>query len=102
MWRGRTSLAIYDLDEETVQHLRERLDAAFTMMRAIFHQPVESSGVEKGASAESSRAIHKSAKEKALEQEKDFEAELGITISDPILIMPSWSKRNLIRVLRTR
>ncbi|MBW2624611.1 MAG: hypothetical protein JRC54_00200, partial [Deltaproteobacteria bacterium] len=79
---GRTSLAIYDLDEETVQHLRERLDAAFTMMRAIFHQPVESSGVEKGASAESSRAIHKSAKEKALEQEKDFEAELGITISD--------------------
>ncbi|MGB7064380.1 MAG: hypothetical protein WBF55_04455, partial [Syntrophobacteria bacterium] len=79
---GRTSLAIYDLDEETAQHLRERLDAAFTMMRAIFQQPVESSGVEKGASAGSSRAIHKSAKEKALEKKKDFEAKLGITISD--------------------
>ena len=79
---GRTSLAIYDLDEETVQHLGERLDGAFTMMRAIFQQPVEGSGVEKGASAKSSRAIHKSAKEKALEKKKDFEAKLGITISD--------------------
>jgi putative nucleotidyltransferase with HDIG domain len=79
---GRTTLAIYDLDEETVQHLRERLDAAFTMMRAILQQPVESSGVEKGASAEISRAIHMSAKEKALEKKKDFETKLGITISD--------------------
>jgi putative nucleotidyltransferase with HDIG domain len=79
---GRTALAVYDLDEETVQHLRERLDAAFTMMRAQFQQPAESSGVEKGASAKNSRVIHKSAKQKALEKKKDFEAELGITISD--------------------
>ena len=79
---GRTSMAIYDLDEETVQHLRKRMDVAFTMMRAIFQQPAESGSVEKGASAEGSRAIHKSAKEKALEKKKDFEAELGITISD--------------------
>ena len=79
---GRTSLAIYDLDEETVQNLGERLNAAFTMMRAIFQQPAESSGVEKGTSAESSRAIHRSAKEKALKKKKDFEARLGITISD--------------------
>ena len=79
---GRESLAVYDLDEDTVENLRQRLGAVFTPMRSLFQQPDESSVAVKGASAKGLSGIHKSSKELALEKKKDFDAQLGINISD--------------------
>jgi putative nucleotidyltransferase with HDIG domain len=79
---ARKSMTVYDLDEETVQSLRQRLGSAFTEMRSLYQQPVESVAVKEGAGTEKLRGIHKSPKELALEQKQDFEARLGITISD--------------------
>jgi membrane-associated HD superfamily phosphohydrolase len=79
---GRESLAVYDLDEETVENLRQRLGAVFSPMRSLFQQPAESSVAAKGASGKGLSGIHKSGKELALEKKKDFDAQLGINISD--------------------
>jgi len=79
---ARNSVAVYDLDEERVQNLRERLHDAFTMMRSLFEQPAEASAVKPATSAEGLRGIHKSAKQLAQEKRKDFEAKLGTTVSD--------------------
>jgi putative nucleotidyltransferase with HDIG domain len=79
---GRESLAVYDLDEETVENLRQRLGAVFFPMRSLFQQPAESSVAAKGASGKGLSGIHKSGKELALEKKKDFGAQLGINISD--------------------
>jgi len=78
---ARKSLAVYDLDEETVQNLRQRLETSFAMMRSLYKQPAESSAVVEGTKAESAGAIHKSAKELALEKKEEFEKNLGITVS---------------------
>ena len=77
----RKSLAVYDLDEETVQNLRQRLETSFAMMRSLYQQPAESSGVGEGSGAKSVGAIHKSAQELALEKKEEFEKGLGITVS---------------------
>ena len=77
----RKSLAVYDLDEETVQNLRQRLETSFAMMRSLYQQPAESSGVGEGSGAKSAGAIHKSAQELALEKKEEFEKGLGITVS---------------------
>ncbi len=79
---ARKSFAVYDLDEEAVQNLGQRLEDAFTMMRSLFQQPAESTAIKQSASAERLRGIHKSAKELAQEKREDFETKLGITISD--------------------
>lgn len=79
---ARDSLTVYDLDEETVENLRQRLGAVFTPLRALFQQPAESGVAEKGSSAKGVSGIHKSGKEMALEKKKDFETQLGINISD--------------------
>ena len=79
---ARNSVAVYDLDEERVQNLRERLHDAFTMMRSLFEQPAETSAVKPATSAEGLRGIHKSAKQLAQEKRKDFEAKIGTTVSD--------------------
>ncbi|MGD8987749.1 MAG: HDIG domain-containing protein [Syntrophobacterales bacterium] len=76
------SLAVYDLHEDTAQQLRQRLDAAFGMMRALYQQPEKNTGTKKGAGAEDLRGIHKSPREQAIEQKKDLETKLGISISD--------------------
>jgi putative nucleotidyltransferase with HDIG domain len=93
---GRQSLAVYDLDEETVQNLRHRLGELFTTMRSLFQQPAESNVVGKNTSAKGLSGIHKSGKELALEKKKDFETQLGITISDTdyaILIKEKFDPR---------
>ncbi len=77
-----SSLTVYDLDEETVQHLHKRLDTAFNMMRTPYLQPVEKVEPGDGADAEKLRGIHKSARETAIERRKEFEAKLGVIISD--------------------
>jgi len=79
---ARNSLAVYDLDEETVQHLHQWLDAAFIMMRAPYLQPVESNEASADVGAEKLRGIHKSARELAIERRKEFETNLGATVSD--------------------
>ncbi|MCG6917483.1 MAG: HDIG domain-containing protein [Deltaproteobacteria bacterium] len=79
---ARQSLAVYDLDEETVQNLRQRLGALFTSMRSLYQQPAESNVVTKGTAGKGLSGIHKSGKELALEKKKDFETQLGITVSD--------------------
>ncbi len=79
---ARSSLAVYDLDEETVQHLRQRLEIAFTMMRAPYQQPVESNEADVSAGAGKLRGIQKSAREVSLERRKEFETKLGATVSD--------------------
>ncbi len=79
---ARNSLAVYDLDEETVQHLHQWLDAAFTMMRAPYLQPVEGNEASADVGAEKLRGIHKSARELAIERRKEFETNLGATVSD--------------------
>jgi putative nucleotidyltransferase with HDIG domain len=93
---ARQSLAVYDLDEETVQNLRQRLGTLFTSMRSLFQQPAESNVVAKGESAKGISGIHKSGKELALEKKKDFETQLGITVSDAdyaILIKEKFDPR---------
>jgi putative nucleotidyltransferase with HDIG domain len=93
---GRQSLAVYDLDEETVQNLSHRLGELFTTMRSLFQQPAESNVVGKNTSAKGLSGIHKSGKELALEKKKDFETQLGITISDTdyaILIKEKFDPR---------
>jgi putative nucleotidyltransferase with HDIG domain len=93
---ARESLAVYDLDEETVESLRKRLGAVFTPLRALFQQPAESSVVAKGSSAKGLSGIHKSGKELALGKKKDFETQLGINISDAdyaILIKEKFDPR---------
>jgi len=93
---AQQSLTVYDLDEETVQNLHQRLGAVFTPMRSLFHQPAESSVAAKGSSAKGLSGIHKSGKELALEQKKDFETQLGINISDTdyaILIKEKFDPR---------
>jgi putative nucleotidyltransferase with HDIG domain len=90
------SLAVYDLDEETAQHLRQRLESAMAEMRALYQQPPESTGASEAAGSESPRAIHKSARERALERKKEFETKLGIAISDgdyDILIREKFDPR---------
>ena len=79
---ARNSLTVYDLDEETVQHLRRRLETAFTMMRAPYQQPPETNEAREDAESEKLRGIHKSAREIAIENRKEFEAKLGATVSD--------------------
>jgi putative nucleotidyltransferase with HDIG domain len=74
---ARESFTVYDLDEQTVENLRQRLESVFTPLRALFHQSAETSAAAKGSSG-----IHKSGKELALEKRKDFETQLGINISD--------------------
>jgi len=93
---GRQSLAVYDLDEETVQNLRQRLGVLFTTMRSLFQQPAESNVVTKGTAGKGLSGIHKSGKELALEKKKDFETQLGITVSDTdyaILIKEKFDPR---------
>jgi putative nucleotidyltransferase with HDIG domain len=79
---ARESLTVYDLDEQTVENLRQRLESVFTPLRALFHQPAETSAAAKGSSTKGVSGIHKSGKELALEKRKDFETQLGINISD--------------------
>jgi putative nucleotidyltransferase with HDIG domain len=79
---ARESLAVYDLDEQTVENLRQRLGAVFTPLRSLFQQSAESSVAAKGSGGKGLSGIHKSGKELALEKKKDFEAQLGINISD--------------------
>jgi putative nucleotidyltransferase with HDIG domain len=93
---ARGSLAVYDLDEETVQHLRQRLETAFTMMRAPYQQPVESNETDESAGAEKLRGIHKSAREMALERRQEFETTLGATVSDAdfaVLLKEEFDRR---------
>jgi putative nucleotidyltransferase with HDIG domain len=93
---ARQSLAVYDLDEETVQNLRQRLGALFTTMRSLFQQPAESNVVTKGTAGKALSGIHKSGKELALEKKKDFETQLGISVSDAdyaILIKEKFDPR---------
>ena len=79
---ARESLAVYDLDEQTVENLRQRLGAVFTPLRSLFQQSAESTVAAKGSSGKGVTGIHKSSKELALEKKKDFETQLGINISD--------------------
>ena len=79
---ARESLAVYDLDEQTVENLRQRLGAVFTPLRSLFQQPAESSVTGKESSGKGVSGIHKSGKEMALGKKKDFETQLGINISD--------------------
>jgi putative nucleotidyltransferase with HDIG domain len=79
---ARNSLAVYDLDEETVQHLRQRLGTAFSIMRVPYQQPAEINEASEGAEAEKLRGIHKSPRELAIENKEEFETKLGATISD--------------------
>ena len=79
---ARESLTVYDLDEETVENLRQRLGSVFTPLRSLFHQAAETSVAPKVSSAKGLSGIHKSGKELALEKKKDFETQLGINISD--------------------
>jgi putative nucleotidyltransferase with HDIG domain len=93
---ARESLAVYDLDEETVENLRQRLGAVFTPLRALFQQPAESSVAAKGSNAKGLSGIHKSGKELALGKKKDFETQLGINITDAdyaILIKEKFDPR---------
>jgi putative nucleotidyltransferase with HDIG domain len=76
------SLAVYDLDEEAVQHLRQRFGDALATMRDLFLQPLERNNVEQVAESEDQLGIHKSPREVALEQKKDFEGKLSIKITD--------------------
>ena len=76
------SLAVYDLDEETARHLRQRVESAMAEMRALYQQPPESAEASEGAESESPRGVHKSARELAMERKKEFETKLGSTTSD--------------------
>lgn len=75
------SLAVYDLDEEAVQHLRQRLSTSFAMMRGIFQKPVESVAGKEDPKVDF-QGVHKSPRELALERKKEFEQKLGATLAD--------------------
>ncbi|MEJ2427948.1 MAG: HDIG domain-containing protein [Deltaproteobacteria bacterium] len=93
---ARESLAVYDLDEQTVENLHQRLGAVFTPLRSLFQQSGESSVEAKGSSGKGLSGIHKSGKELALEKKKDVETQLGINISDAdyaILIKEQFDPR---------
>jgi putative nucleotidyltransferase with HDIG domain len=90
------SMAVYDLDEETIQHLHQRLDTAFAMMRAPYLQPVEIDETNEAAGTEKMRGIHRSAREMAVEHRDEFETKLGATISDAdftVLIREEFNPR---------
>ncbi|UCG14063.1 MAG: HDIG domain-containing protein [Deltaproteobacteria bacterium] len=76
------SLAVYDLDEEAVQHLRQRFGTILADMRALYQQPAETGTGTEATRGESVLGIHKSPKQLALEQKKEFETKLGITVSE--------------------
>jgi membrane-associated HD superfamily phosphohydrolase len=66
------SLAIYDLDEEPIRHLRQRLASAFGLVRPLFLE-TGSGGTGREGSARSLREIQKSPREQAFALKKEFE-----------------------------
>jgi putative nucleotidyltransferase with HDIG domain len=75
------SLSVYDLDEEPLGHLRQRLTSAFGLVRPLFLE-TGSDGRGGEGSARSLREIQKSPRERAFALKKEFEAKLMGSLSD--------------------
>ncbi|HYR02024.1 MAG TPA: hypothetical protein VES58_01670, partial [Syntrophobacteria bacterium] len=89
------SLAVYDLDEEPIQHLRQRLASAFALVRPLFLE-TGSSGRGGEGRARGLREIQKSPREQAFASKKEFEAQVGGTLSDrdyAILVQDKFDPR---------
>ncbi|MBW1982715.1 MAG: HDIG domain-containing protein [Deltaproteobacteria bacterium] len=78
---ARKSLAVYDLDEEAVQKLKERLAPAFETMRTMMQTPLETAGNEQDGASGNIEAEYKSPLEAIPQAKKQFEALLGISVS---------------------
>jgi len=75
------TLVVYDLDEEPIRHLRQRLAAAFALVRPLFLET--GSSVREGeGGARGLREMQKSPREQAFALKKEFEAKVGGTLSD--------------------
>jgi putative nucleotidyltransferase with HDIG domain len=89
------SLAVYDLDEEPIRHLRQRLTSAFSLVRPLFLE-TRSSGRGGEGGAGGLREIQKSPREQAFALKKEFEAKVGGTLSDrdyAILVQDKFDPR---------
>ena len=75
------SLAVYDLDEDPILHLRERLASAFGLVRPLFLETGRG-GTGGEGSARSLREMQKSPRERAFALKKEFEAKLAGSLSD--------------------
>lgn len=75
------SLAVYDLDEEPIRHLRQRLASAFTLVRLLF-LGTGSGGTGGEGGARGLREIQRSPREQAFALKKEFEAKVGGSLSE--------------------
>jgi hypothetical protein len=75
------SLAVYDLDEEPIRNLRQRLASAFALVRPLFLE-TGSSGRGGEGGARGLREMQKSPREQAFALKKEFEAKVGATLAD--------------------
>jgi putative nucleotidyltransferase with HDIG domain len=75
------SLSVYDLDEEPIRHLRQRLASAFGLVRPLFLE-TGSSGTGGERSARSLREMQKSPRERAFALKKEFEGKLEGSLPD--------------------
>jgi putative nucleotidyltransferase with HDIG domain len=97
-----SSLAVYDLDEEPTQHLRQRLGSAFALMRPVL---LEAGSGEAGGetSARSLREMRRSPRERAFALKKEFEAKLGGTLPErdyAVLVQEKFDPRLEEAVMR--
>jgi len=89
------SLAVYDLDEEPIRNLRQRLASAFAVVRPLFLE-TGSSGRGGEGGARGLREMQKSPREQVFALKKEFEAKVGGTLSDrdyAILVQEKFDPR---------
>ena len=89
------SLAVYDLDEEPIRNLRQRLASAFAVVRPLFLD-TGSSGRGGEGGARGLREMQKSPREQVFALKKEFEAKVGGTLSDrdyAILVQEKFDPR---------
>ncbi|MFP3869947.1 MAG: HD family phosphohydrolase [Syntrophobacteria bacterium] len=103
---AESSLIVYDLDEEAIQHVRRRLEGAFAMMRSVHEGPMDRSSPEKGTRAETLHGVQKPPKEAAARGKEDFETELGVPVANKdydVLVQEKFDLRledALVRVMK--
>ena len=89
------SLAVYDLDEEPIRNLRQRLASAFAVVRPLFLE-TGSNGRGGEGGARGLREMQKSPREQVFALKKEFEAKVGGTLSDrdyAILVQEKFDPR---------
>jgi putative nucleotidyltransferase with HDIG domain len=89
------SLAVYDLDEEPVRHLRQRLESALALVRPVFLE-AGSTGAGGEKSPRSLKEMQKSPRERAFALKSELEAEIGGTLTQrdyAVLIQKKFDPR---------